>query len=679
MMIDVWSAVRWWDEWQLRILVLGSLGLQWFLLVAAPMRKYTIPRLLRTCIWLAYVSSDALAIYALATLFNRHAKARSGASCGGTNANGGQAGVLEILWAPVLLIHLGGQRELTAYNIEDNELWTRHAVTLVSQVAVAVYAFYKLWPNSTDKRLWVSAILMFVIGVLSFSEKPWAFKRARIQKLAAVSSLVQGTTRHDGKWEKAYRFCFTDLEEQSARKRGLTTRNRVHMLLSDMSLFAAVSELKRRGVLDSVDQEGTAILSRAIGAERFSKRWLQNAFGLIYTRAKVTWTPAYLAYHLLLVPALHVASITLFAVSHKRGRYNATDVKITYILLCFTAVLDISAFFFRGLIHLVMFVAKVPSLCEWIAQYNLIDAALRRLQPTGWLIKCATRIGCYEGYFDTKHDKLYSKVAGYLVFDLLRSDQIEGLDLGSYRNLDSEMNNWILSHDLGRRACGEGTEVRSTLLGSFDRSVLFWHIATDLCFTCQPPTFPAHPREVITEAISNYMAHLLNFRPDMLLTGSRQHLFAEAMQQVEAILKLRAGRHFKRPSIQDDMAMVDTIFMRSTSGPGPNEYPLVHEACRLTQELLLLDDETRCELMYHVWVGMLFYSAAMCRGYLHAKSLGEGGEFLSFVWLLLSIKGTKTLSDKLQMPDQPNAPVQQHAQGSQQGKVFQKQEDWELI
>lgn len=431
-----------------------------------------------------------------------------------------------------------------------------------------------------------------------------------------------------------------------------------------MSLFAAVSELKRRGVLDSADQEGTAILSRAIGAERFSKRWLQNAFGLIYTRAKVTWTPAYLAYHLLLVPALHVASITLFAVSHKRGRYNATDVKITYILLCFTAVLDISAFFFRGLIHLVMFVAKVPSLCEWIAQYNLIDAALRRLQPTGWLIKCATRIGCYEGYFDTKHDKLYSKVAGFLVFDLLRSDQIEGLDLGSYRNLDSEMNNWILSHDLRRR--DRGTEQEASSSGTSPPTY------------ASPTSLPPSP-PTLTEAISNYMAHLLNFRPDMLLTGSRQHLFAEAMQQVEAILKLRAGRHFKRPSIQDDMAMVDTIFMRSTSGPGPNEYPLVHEACRLTRELLLLDDETRYELMYHVWVGMLFYSAAMCRGYLHAKSLGEGGEFLSFVWLLLSIKGTKTLSDKLQMPDQPNAPVQQHAQGSQQGKVFQKQEDWELI
>jgi hypothetical protein len=40
----------------------------------------------------------------------------------------------------------------------------------------------------------------------------------------------------------------------------------------------------------------------------------------------------------------------------------------------------------------------------------------------------------------------------------------------------------------------------------------------------------------------------------------------------------------------------------------------------------------------------------MCRGYLHAKSLGEGGEFLSFVWLVLSLKGAKSLADKLQMP-----------------------------
>jgi hypothetical protein len=139
-MHHIWRILLWWDDWQLRILVLGSLGLQWFLLLAAPMRKFTIPHVLRTCIWLAYISSDALAIYALATLFNRHAR-----SCDAVVTASKQSTILEVLWAPILLIHLGGQKEMTGYEIEDNELWTRHTVTLVSQVAVAIYAFCKSW------------------------------------------------------------------------------------------------------------------------------------------------------------------------------------------------------------------------------------------------------------------------------------------------------------------------------------------------------------------------------------------------------------------------------------------------------------------------------------------------------------------------------------------------------
>ena len=38
------------------------------------------------------------------------------------------------------------------------------------------------------------------------------------------------------------------------------------------------------------------------------------------------------------------------------------------------------------------------------------------------------------------------------------------------------------------------------------------------------------------------------------------------------------------------------------------------------------DADDRWYLMHRVWVGMLCYSASMCRAYLHAKSLGEGGE-----------------------------------------------------
>jgi hypothetical protein len=49
------SAVDWWEEWQLRILVLGSLGIQWLLFISATLRKLAIPSWSRSIIWLTYL------------------------------------------------------------------------------------------------------------------------------------------------------------------------------------------------------------------------------------------------------------------------------------------------------------------------------------------------------------------------------------------------------------------------------------------------------------------------------------------------------------------------------------------------------------------------------------------------------------------------------------------------
>jgi hypothetical protein len=120
------SAVQWWEEWQLRILVLGSLSVQCYLALFASSRKKHIKPLYRLFIWLAYLGGDALAIYALATLFNRNKKDQHQPVHGNRD--------LEVLWAPILLMHLGGQMNISAYNIEDNELWRRHILTAVAQV-----------------------------------------------------------------------------------------------------------------------------------------------------------------------------------------------------------------------------------------------------------------------------------------------------------------------------------------------------------------------------------------------------------------------------------------------------------------------------------------------------------------------------------------------------------------
>ena len=120
------SALEWWDEWQLRVLVLASLGLQYILAIFAGGRRLPVPAWYRFLVWLSYLGSDALAIYALATLFNRQKDQQCNSAHGIRD--------LEVLWAPILLMHLGGQVFITAYTIEDNELWRRHIVTTISQV-----------------------------------------------------------------------------------------------------------------------------------------------------------------------------------------------------------------------------------------------------------------------------------------------------------------------------------------------------------------------------------------------------------------------------------------------------------------------------------------------------------------------------------------------------------------
>ncbi|RLM58189.1 hypothetical protein C2845_PM18G01060 [Panicum miliaceum] len=149
------------------------------------------------------------------------------------------------------------------------------------------------------------------------------------------------------------------------------------------------------------------------------------------------------------------------------------------------------------------------------------------------------------------------------------------------------------------------------------------------------------------------MAHLLNSNPEMLLTGSRHHLISEAMHEVKSsFLSKKDSKFIQKEELEKLIFDIADRELKSDYVGHDDTRQVFHiiEACKLAKELLGMPDPTRWKLMYRVWLGMLCYSASMCRGYLHAKSLGEGGEFLSFVWLVLSLKGAKSLADKLQMP-----------------------------
>jgi len=113
-------AVR--NEWEIRMLVLTSLALQVFLLFFAGIRKRNVSAALSLLLWLAYLLADSIAIYALGYL----SQTRVPKAFKRTHR-------IQALWAPFLLLHLGGQDTITAFSIEDNELWKRHLLTQVRE------------------------------------------------------------------------------------------------------------------------------------------------------------------------------------------------------------------------------------------------------------------------------------------------------------------------------------------------------------------------------------------------------------------------------------------------------------------------------------------------------------------------------------------------------------------
>ncbi|KAM7486835.1 hypothetical protein LguiA_002844 [Lonicera macranthoides] len=118
------------NKWNLPIMVLFSLLVQILLILLGNRRKYTGNDYIRFTVWVLYNSADWLALTSLSILSNTKPLCEKDKDY-----------LIKVLWAPFLLLHLGGPDTITAYSLEDNELWARHLLQLLGQAFWAVYIF----------------------------------------------------------------------------------------------------------------------------------------------------------------------------------------------------------------------------------------------------------------------------------------------------------------------------------------------------------------------------------------------------------------------------------------------------------------------------------------------------------------------------------------------------------
>ncbi|CAL5341873.1 unnamed protein product [Camellia sinensis] len=135
------------------------------LIFLATSRKRTGRRIVILMIWAAYLLADWIAAFAVGLISNGQ-----GNGCDVHPLNDD----LPAFWAPFLLLHLGGPDTITAFALEDNELWIRHLLGLLIQLTAIAYVFSQSIPN----KLWIPTVLMIFAGLIKYAERTRALYMA---------------------------------------------------------------------------------------------------------------------------------------------------------------------------------------------------------------------------------------------------------------------------------------------------------------------------------------------------------------------------------------------------------------------------------------------------------------------------------------------------------------------
>jgi hypothetical protein len=163
---------KFYDKWNIHGFVLLSLSLQAILILFAPFRKRTGNVMVIFLLWIAYLLADWAAGFAVGLISN--SQKYSGKPDDHAD--------LMVFWAPFLLLHLGGPDTITAFALEDNALWLRHLVGLVTQVSTSLIVFNQSLPRN---KLWIPTLLLFIAGTIKYCERTRALFLASLNRFRA--------------------------------------------------------------------------------------------------------------------------------------------------------------------------------------------------------------------------------------------------------------------------------------------------------------------------------------------------------------------------------------------------------------------------------------------------------------------------------------------------------------
>ncbi|KAJ4717257.1 DUF594 family protein [Melia azedarach] len=316
---------KFWNGWEIRILVLSSLILQILLTIFGSRRKYTARTWIKILVWSAYLTADWVATVVLGNLAT---------SDGDSEDNSHRSGnEIHSFWAPFLLLHLGGPDTITAYSLEDNELWLRHFLALVVQIGVTFYVFLRFWSNSAFTFM---AIPIFIVGVIKYGEKTFVLRFSSNENFK--DSLLSDPKPGPEIVKLLKGNIMENLQEEDSH-----LLVQAYFLLKRLALFFA-------GQILDYNEEATSyrIFEEKSAEDAFNLVAVELGFmyDLLYTKANIVYSGFGI---LVRCFSLFTSTIVLFLFSFTTSfhAYPAIDISITYLLLLGAVALE----FYSSILH----------------------------------------------------------------------------------------------------------------------------------------------------------------------------------------------------------------------------------------------------------------------------------------------------------------------------------------
>ncbi|KAF7032079.1 hypothetical protein CFC21_043301 [Triticum aestivum] len=591
------DLVKLFNVWEIQLFVLLSFTLQIFLFFTGSLRRHSCSMLLRLSIWAAYLGADFVAVYTLGLI------SRLGDITTEMHTPG-EISPLAFFWAPFLLIHIGGQDTITAFAMEDNNLWLRHLLNLVVQSVLAIYVFWKSIGRHSPVLI-VSGVFVFVVGIIKYAERTWSLKSGCYKIFESSSGHHYKKLPHHDSAEKMDKDGYDSIVYIT-----LCSMPRAHNIICGHDILSSEEDIDLVSSWWSIGDDSKKVI-KIVGII------LSVMYADLYTKALVVRTRSAIILRCISQMSAVVAFAMFFA--SDKQRYSKTDIAITYSLFWGGFFLELCAMFIFMMSPWTWAWLKVRkwdklAMLSWLifssdlgwsekkqcfvrsmGQYNYSSWMTGNTRARTFSQGVMAMVKWFAGLVHVEKKKIFwmSKLLDTECVDVdeFTMECIAG-QIRLFRDVNSLVGYIRLSM------------LWNNLLASipdFGIGIVALHVLTEkhLSEVHEANTAGVGMNMMeVCRKLSRYMMYLLATHPSMLpLSASPEAIFLKDPIELEFI---------------------------------------VHGVLGL---VLPSNRKKLLEELASVWARLLIYAAGKSRPERHMEQLSTGGEFITFVWLLMSSHG----------------------------------------